>query len=278
MNTQCPLFKKLIQFQLPEKKASKASKECDAGGRSLDYPPDKQAERTIDQGNRWKCWRFIPNSEECCAEDPGGDVWQRRCRDICHHKEVEETWSDNRNRHPRERNFDVVGNSNSGNGKARPRRRERVVGQVNHSSNCQGWTPEQPENILEAWRRLYWADCPTSVHYEDRVDGLFDEELRFLDETGFNLHVAQLRRWAEKDHTPVEAVPPSKGQNMSLLMCICSDGISHFVLRDGAFRSQEFVAFVQELVEQFPKLQTGAACLAMDNARIHHAREAREYL
>ena len=65
---------------------------------------------------------------------------------------------------------------------------------------------------------------------------------------------------------------------MSLLMCISSYGITHYVLKDGAFRSPEFVAFVQELAEQFPQLQNGTACLVMDNARIHHAREAREYL
>lgn len=61
-------------------------------------------------------------------------------------------------------------------------------------------------------------------------------------------------------------------------MCISPDGIKHFVLKDGAYRSPEFVQFIQELAEQFPQLQTGRACLVMDNARIHHARQAREYL
>ena len=65
---------------------------------------------------------------------------------------------------------------------------------------------------------------------------------------------------------------------MSLLMCISSYGITHYVLKDGAFRSPEFVAFVQELAEQFTQLQNRTAYLVMDNARIHHAREAREYL
>ena len=114
--------------------------------------------------------------------------------------------------------------------------------------------------------------------YAGEVDGLFDEELWFLDETGFNLHVAPLRCWSVVGDTPVETVAPSKGQNMSLLMCISSDGIRPFELKDWAYRSTEFVTFIQELAEQFQEVQTGRACLVMDNARIHHAREAREYL
>ena len=40
--------------------------------------------------------------------------------------------------------------------------------------------------------------------YADKVDGLLDVELWFLDETCFNLHVAQLRCWSEG------ATPPLK--------------------------------------------------------------------
>ena len=114
--------------------------------------------------------------------------------------------------------------------------------------------------------------------YADQVSCLFVEELWFLDETGFNLHVAPIRCWSDVGHTPIEAVAPSKGQNISLLMCISSDGIKHFELKDGAYKSPEFVSFIQELAEQFPELQNGRACLVMDNARIHHARQARQYL
>ena len=45
-------------------------------------------------------------------------------------------------------------------------------------------------------------------------DGMFDEELWFLDETGFNLHVAPNRCWSEVGETPVQPVTPGKGQNL----------------------------------------------------------------
>ena len=65
---------------------------------------------------------------------------------------------------------------------------------------------------------------------------------------------------------------------MSRLMCIAPDGIKHFEVRDGSFTATPFRAFVQELAEQFTEVQRGTVCLVMDNARIHHAREARQYL
>ena len=114
--------------------------------------------------------------------------------------------------------------------------------------------------------------------YAVQVSDLLDEELWFLDESGFNLHIAPLRSWSAVGQTPVEAVPTNKEQNLSLLMCIAPDGIKHFELRDGSFTATPFVAFVQELAEQFTEVQRGTVCLVMDNARIHHAREARQYL
>ena len=49
-------------------------------------------------------------------------------------------------------------------------------------------------------------------------------------------------------------------------------------MTDGTKRAVKFVQFVQELAEQFPELQRGHACIVMDNARIHHAHQAVEYL
>ena len=114
--------------------------------------------------------------------------------------------------------------------------------------------------------------------YAERVDPLSDDELWFLDETGFNMHVSPLRCWSEVGNTPVQPVQPSKQANLSVLMRITSDGIKHFTMKDGAYRAEDFVEFVQELAEQFPQLQHGEACLIMDNARIHHARQATQYL
>ena len=73
--------------------------------------------------------------------------------------------------------------------------------------------------------------------YAEEVNGLDDEELWFLDETGFNLHVSPIRCWSEVGQTPVQPVQPSKGKNMSVLMCIASEGIQHFEMKEGAYRA-----------------------------------------
>ena len=49
-------------------------------------------------------------------------------------------------------------------------------------------------------------------------------------------------------------------------------------MKNRAYGSPEHVQFIHGLVEQFPQLQTGGACLAVDNVRILHARQSEEYL
>ena len=64
------------------------------------------------------------------------------------------------------------------------------------------------------------------LNYAQRVNQLPDQELWFLDESGFNLHIAPLRCWAPKGRTPTLAVPTNRGVNVSLLMCISSEASS----------------------------------------------------
>ena len=49
---------------------------------------------------------------------------------------------------------------------------------------------------------------------------MIDDELWYLDETGFNLHIGVTRSWSEVGQTPVVVVPANKGQNVSALVCI----------------------------------------------------------
>ena len=53
--------------------------------------------------------------------------------------------------------------------------------------------------------------------YADEVLDLPDEELWFLDESGFNLHLAPARCWSDCGHTPVHEVPANRGKT-----CRCS--------------------------------------------------------
>ena len=114
--------------------------------------------------------------------------------------------------------------------------------------------------------------------HAQRVNDIPDEELWFLDESGFNIHLAPLRRWSPAGETPVQPVPPNRQENLSLLMCTSSDGVKHFGMKDGAFHSSEFVVFITEMATTLPKVLNGNVCLVIDNTRIHHSREATGFM
>ena len=109
------------------------------------------------------------------------------------------------------------------------------------------------------------------VLYANRVVNIPDDQLLFLDETGFNLHLGVTRAWFEVGQTPVLVVPTNKGKNVSALVCISTDGIKNMMIKDGAYNSVDFVNYLTDLVNQFPEVMRGGATLVMDNARIHHA-------
>ena len=110
-------------------------------------------------------------------------------------------------------------------------------------------------------------------NYGRAVDQMPDEELWFLDESGFNLHLAPTRCWSEVGHTPVQDVPANRGRNVSLLMCISKDGIEGYVLRDGPFNTESYLDFVNDLAARFPEVANGDVTLVMDNVAFHHSRD-----
>ena len=115
-------------------------------------------------------------------------------------------------------------------------------------------------------------------NYARRVNEMSDEELWFLDESGFNLHIAPLRCWSRVGRTPVQRVRPNRGVNVSLLMCISTEGVVFFVVKSGSFKAPDFIDFVEGLADRFPADANGDVCLVMDNAGIYHARDAEEFM
>ena len=116
------------------------------------------------------------------------------------------------------------------------------------------------------------------VAYATLVNSIPDDQLLFLDETGFNLHLGVTRAWSEVGQTPVLVVPTNKGTNVSALVCISTAGIKSIEVKDGAFNSTDFVSFLTDLVNQSPEVSGGGATVVMDNARIHHAVNVTRFL
>ena len=119
-------------------------------------------------------------------------------------------------------------------------------------------------------------DC--RFDYGMRVNEMADEEILFLDETGFNLHIAVTRSWSQVGQTPVVIVPANKGQNVSALVCISTSGVMSIEMKDGAFNRIDFVDFLTDLAHRHRSLLRGETILVMDNARIHHAVDVINFL
>ena len=111
-----------------------------------------------------------------------------------------------------------------------------------------------------------------------QVDEMADDELWYLDETGFNLHIGVTRSWSEIGETPVVIVPANKGQNVSALVCISTSGVMSIAIKDGAFNSVDFIEFLSDLIYRHQELLRGEKTLVMDNARIHHAVDVINFL
>ena len=107
--------------------------------------------------------------------------------------------------------------------------------------------------------------------YGTQVDGMTNDELFFLDETGFNLHIGVTRSWSQVGQTPIVLVPANKGQNVSALVCISTSGVKTISIKDGAFNCVDFIEFLTDLAHRFQGLLNGEVTLVMDNAKIHHA-------
>ena len=127
---------------------------------------------------------------------------------------------------------------------------------------------------------ITWTErvIESRFQYAMRVNAMPDDELFFLDETGFNLHVSVTRAWSEVGQTPVVVVPTNKGQNVSALVCISTAGVKTMTIKDGAFNSADFLVFLTDLAHQFQELLRGEAVIVMDNAKIHHAADVIQFL
>jgi len=113
--------------------------------------------------------------------------------------------------------------------------------------------------------------------YAQDITRINNENLVFLDETGFNLHLSRKYGYSPKNSKAFQNVPGNRGVNNSCLVVIGISGVIGFKLRKGAFNSEHFVAFVEEcLVSYFQNNPN--KIIVMDNAKFHHSKIVKEIL
>ena len=74
-----------------------------------------------------------------------------------------------------------------------------------------------------------------------------DEEIFFLDESGFNLHISSEYGYSQVSIDAVKYQVASKGRNLSLMMIIGLNGIVHWEILRGAYNRTLMVSFIRTL-------------------------------
>lgn len=114
--------------------------------------------------------------------------------------------------------------------------------------------------------------------YAASIDRFSDDQLVFLDETGFSEHSRRAYGYSSKNTPAYITVPANRGINRSAMCAITfNDGLIASEFRIGSFNSQLFIEFIEnKLVPYFR--QHPEKILIMDNARIHKTAEVERIL
>lgn len=139
-----------------------------------------------------------------------------------------------------------------------------VLRQVNYSCKRTILLPaarNTPENIR---RRADFSEWIVAVEREQLV---------FLDEAGFNLHMNRGRGWSQKGRRAVVHVPADRKRNVSVIGAISpTRGLLKFDVFTGATTGDIFSNFFSELLRE-PAFQVRSHCFVMDNGSAHKKAE-----
>ncbi|KAG0439743.1 hypothetical protein DMUE_2224 [Dictyocoela muelleri] len=103
--------------------------------------------------------------------------------------------------------------------------------------------------------------------YGSFLSNIRNDQLFFIDETWFNLHLARKFRYSQRNTKCHVFVPNSKGSNVSLLCAINIQGILAYKIKVGSFKSIDFISYINNVL---PSAEPNdRKCIVMDNASIH---------
>ena len=103
------------------------------------------------------------------------------------------------------------------------------------------------------------------------IEGVAPEDLVFLDQMGSNLGMTPTYARAPEGERARDSVPSKRGKNVSTMGALGLTGVMALMLVDGSFNADRVYEFFEEhLLAHLKKGQV----VVLDNARIHHKREA----
>ena len=104
--------------------------------------------------------------------------------------------------------------------------------------------------------------------YSADVSRFSDEQLIFLDETGFSQHTRRRYGYSTINDPAYITVPANRGINRSIMCAIGLEGLIALEYRTGSFTSITFIQFIENKLVPYFRLNP-RKILIMDNARIH---------
>lgn len=138
----------------------------------------------------------------------------------------------------------------------------RKLKKMNFTRKRLSLIPEERNTVdkIEA-RAIYAAD----------IMRIRDDNLIFLDETGFNLHTRRSYGYSLTNEKAFITLPANRAKNRSLLCAIGVSGVIDYEYKVGGYNSKSFIDFINtKLASYF--LTNPNAILIMDNAPFHKSR------
>lgn len=102
-----------------------------------------------------------------------------------------------------------------------------------------------------------------------------DEDLWYLDETGFSTHTSERYGYAPKGMSPAITIPSSKGANVTLIAVITTKGLPMWKVLVGGLKAPVLSEFLRTLVIPYMG-RTSSKVLCLDNCPVHHSEMVKE--
>jgi transposase len=133
-----------------------------------------------------------------------------------------------------------------------------------------GWTRKRVKNVPV--ERNSVSTRENRCDYALSMQPILDDNVIYLDETGFNLHMSPFYGYAPAGFAPTSTVLANRGKNVSVMAAIGTTGVVAFEVRQSSYNNVLMKDFLQ--TKLFPKMRRGQI-IVVDNARFHHSENVK---
>ncbi|XP_065663288.1 uncharacterized protein LOC136085775 [Hydra vulgaris] len=115
--------------------------------------------------------------------------------------------------------------------------------------------------------------------FASEINGISDEKLIYLDETGFNVHTNSTCGYSLRGAPAILQSPANRGKNVSLICAVSTMGVLAYETENGGWNADSFCTFITTMMA--PAIRNAnveALVLVMDNCKFHWSLSVRQIL